>query len=134
MEVGGKDIRRFWIFTKKTMIISQPIVKKNINTSRRPVILLYLCLWSVTWRQLEINPREIAADHWRCSCSCWSNHSKRNFEAAALTVWAVGGKTWQKEINDIQNSNASRNESLMLITWEILQWRMIVAFNFNFIV
>lgn len=65
------------------------------STSRSPVMLWYLSLWSVTWRQLETNPREIAADHWRCSCSCWSKHSKRKFEAADSTVWTDGGKTAQ---------------------------------------
>lgn len=64
-------------------------------TSKSPVMFWNFCLWSVTCRELEINPMEIAADHWRCSCSCWNNQLNRNFEAVDLKVWADWGNTWK---------------------------------------
>lgn len=72
-------------------------ITNQLHTSSSALIFSNFCLWSVRCRQLDITPREIAADHWRYSCSCWDNQSSKNFEAVALTACAEAGSTWKKE-------------------------------------
>lgn len=85
------------------------IRQSEVCTSISALMFWNFCLWSVTCRQLEINPRETAADHCRCSCSYWNSQPSRNFDAVDLTACADWGKTWKQQKgkrNEVRNNQS----------------------------